>query len=141
MAREGLTESVIIRRGALQSRLNEAAMGEAIPIHFGKKLHAIETTDGREVVATFEDGSTAHGDFLIGADGIHSRVRAHFSPNAPAPSYTSLVSTRRAVQTRLKVSNSYVVSFEVKTKLWGRLILSNTLFSIGPHPRVQATCT
>jgi 2-polyprenyl-6-methoxyphenol hydroxylase-like FAD-dependent oxidoreductase len=92
-AREGLTESVIIRRGALQRCLNEAAMAASIPIHFEKKLRSVETTDGQGVVATFEDGATARGDFLNGADGIHSRVRALISPNAPAPSYTGLVST------------------------------------------------
>jgi 2-polyprenyl-6-methoxyphenol hydroxylase-like FAD-dependent oxidoreductase len=92
-ARKGLTESVIIRRGALQRCLHESAMAASIPIHFEKNLRSIEVIDGQGVVATFEDGATAHGDFLIGADGIHSRVRALISHNAPAPSYTGLIST------------------------------------------------
>jgi 2-polyprenyl-6-methoxyphenol hydroxylase-like FAD-dependent oxidoreductase len=92
-AREGLTESVVIRRGELQRILNSAAQAASIPIHFEKRLRSVEIPDGQGVVATFEDGSTARGDLLIGADGIHSRVRALISPNAPAPSYTGLVST------------------------------------------------
>jgi 2-polyprenyl-6-methoxyphenol hydroxylase-like FAD-dependent oxidoreductase len=92
-AHEGLTESVIIRRGELQRILNSAAKAASIPIHFEKRLRSVEISDGQGVIATFEDGSTAHGDFLIGADGIHSRVRQFISHNAPAPNYTGLVST------------------------------------------------
>jgi 2-polyprenyl-6-methoxyphenol hydroxylase-like FAD-dependent oxidoreductase len=92
-AREGLTESVIIRRGALQRGLHDAARWQGIPIHFNRKIHAIETTGGQGVVATFEDGTTARGDFLVGADGIHSHVRQIINPDAPKPKYTGLVST------------------------------------------------
>lgn len=92
-AREGLTESVIIRRGTLQQCLQDAARGQNIPIHFDKKLRAIETTNGQGVMATFEDGTTVKGNFLVGADGIHSRVRQIINPDAPVPSYTGLVST------------------------------------------------
>jgi 2-polyprenyl-6-methoxyphenol hydroxylase-like FAD-dependent oxidoreductase len=92
-AREGLTESVVIRRGELQRILNSAVKAASIRIHFEQRLRSVESADGQGVVATFEDGSTARGDFLIGADGIHSRVRALLSPNAPTPSYTGLVST------------------------------------------------
>ena len=44
------------------------------------------------MVATFEDGTEAVGDLLVGADGIHSRVRQVMDPGAPRPSYTGLLS-------------------------------------------------
>ena len=49
-------------------------------LHFGKKLERYEdTSDG--VTAYFGDGTTAHGDMLVGADGIRSAVRAQRAPH------------------------------------------------------------
>ena len=45
--------------------------------------------DGR-VLATFDDGSTASGDLLIGADGVHSVVRRAIDPAAPSGRYVGL---------------------------------------------------
>lgn len=92
-ARAGLTESVLIRRGMLQQLLYDAASRQGIPIHYGKKLRAIEVGGEQAVLAAFEDGTTAGGDLLIGCDGIHSRTRQLISPDAPNPSYSGLVST------------------------------------------------
>jgi FAD-dependent urate hydroxylase len=61
----------------------------ALAIEHGKRLVGAETTQ-RGVVAHFEDGSSAPGDLLIGADGIHSRTRRIIDPAAPAPRYTGL---------------------------------------------------
>ncbi|KAH7322433.1 hypothetical protein B0I35DRAFT_349727 [Stachybotrys elegans] len=47
-----------------------------IPIQWGKKVNTIEHND-EGVSVTFEDGSTAKGDILVGADGINSIVRQH----------------------------------------------------------------
>ncbi|MEZ4827794.1 MAG: FAD-dependent monooxygenase [Bacteroidia bacterium] len=38
--------------------------------------------EGEKVVAVFEDGSTAEGDALIAADGIHSAVRRQLVPSS-----------------------------------------------------------
>jgi 2-polyprenyl-6-methoxyphenol hydroxylase-like FAD-dependent oxidoreductase len=43
------------------------------------------------VVAHFADGSCAEGDFLIGADGVHSAVRTHVVPDGPRPFDTGLI--------------------------------------------------
>jgi 2-polyprenyl-6-methoxyphenol hydroxylase-like FAD-dependent oxidoreductase len=43
-------------------------------IHFKKKLIKYENQNN-EIIAQFEDGSMAHSDILIGADGLNSTVR------------------------------------------------------------------
>lgn len=90
-ASQGAT-SVIMKRGALHRILRETAQREGIPITFGKQLTDITVTDGQQVIASFADGSSASGDFMVGCDGVHSRTRQIIDPNAPAPSYTGLVS-------------------------------------------------
>lgn len=50
-------------------------------LHTGKRLVDLVQENG-SVRATFGDGSTARGEVLIGADGIHSTVRAVLDPTA-----------------------------------------------------------
>jgi 2-polyprenyl-6-methoxyphenol hydroxylase-like FAD-dependent oxidoreductase len=45
------------------------------PVRFGVELIGLEP-DENGAVATFADGSSAHYDLVIGADGLHSRVRS-----------------------------------------------------------------
>ncbi|WP_417760835.1 FAD-dependent urate hydroxylase HpxO [Shewanella sp.] len=45
-------------------------------IHFGKRLASV-TQDQSSVTATFTDGSSASGDFMIAADGTHSVAREY----------------------------------------------------------------
>jgi 2-polyprenyl-6-methoxyphenol hydroxylase-like FAD-dependent oxidoreductase len=60
-------------------------------MHFEKKLARIEDRPDRPIVAYFTDGSSAEGDFLIGADGVHSTVRSHVLPDGPAPTDIGLL--------------------------------------------------
>lgn len=43
--------------------------------HFGKRLQKFESTESGATTLTFEDGTTAQADALVGADGVRSRVR------------------------------------------------------------------
>src|SRR5690606_30661620 len=90
-AREGLTESVLIRRAALHRILLDAALSEQIPVHFGARLKHIRQ-DAAQVEAVFENGLNACGDLLIGCDGVHSRVRQQINPDAPKPVFSHLIS-------------------------------------------------
>jgi 2-polyprenyl-6-methoxyphenol hydroxylase-like FAD-dependent oxidoreductase len=50
-------------------------------VHFGRRVTGYDSRpDG--VTVTFADGTTAHGDILVGADGIRSAVRAQRAPQA-----------------------------------------------------------
>jgi 2-polyprenyl-6-methoxyphenol hydroxylase-like FAD-dependent oxidoreductase len=81
---------IIIKRGALQRALREAARDADIPIHFGKRLSALRHKTDR-VEAVFADGTTAAADILVGCDGINSRTRGLAMPDAPAPEFTGLI--------------------------------------------------
>ncbi|KAI0096084.1 FAD/NAD(P)-binding domain-containing protein [Nemania sp. FL0031] len=47
-----------------------------IPIQWNKRLQRVED-DGKQVTVHFEDGTSASGDILVGADGINSVARQH----------------------------------------------------------------
>lgn len=71
-----------ISRGTVRQTLVEVLQEEGIELHFNSRCVQIQETDHSTVTATFADGHTEEADFLIGADGIHSRVRYHLDPNA-----------------------------------------------------------
>ncbi|HEY0602553.1 MAG TPA: FAD-dependent monooxygenase [Herpetosiphonaceae bacterium] len=83
--------NLMLKRGLLHKALREAAQAEDVRLHFGKRLVDVTVTDASGVIAHFEDGSTAHGDLLIGCDGLHSRTRQILLPSAPQPAYTGLI--------------------------------------------------
>ena len=82
--------SQLVLRPDLYRLLAERADAAGIKMHHGRRLvDATETADG--VTAHFADGSSATGDVLLGADGVHSTVRKLIDPNAPGPRYTGLL--------------------------------------------------
>ncbi|SDB13362.1 flavin-dependent oxidoreductase [Belnapia rosea] len=77
-----------IHRGRLQMLLWEAArarLGEA-RLRLGRRL-AEFTQDAAGVTAHFADGEAVRGDLLVGADGIHSAVRAQLVPQEGPPKW------------------------------------------------------
>jgi 2-polyprenyl-6-methoxyphenol hydroxylase-like FAD-dependent oxidoreductase len=78
-------------RATLNEALIDKAWCENVELRFEKRLVAIEDRADRPVIAHFADGSSAEGDFVIGADGVHSAVRGHVIPNGPKPFDTGLV--------------------------------------------------
>jgi len=83
--------SVAIARPMLQCVLIEEVAAQGIEVVYGKRLVGIKDVMGGPVVARFEDGTTAEGDFVVGADGIRSQVRQAVFPEAPKPVYTGLM--------------------------------------------------
>ncbi|MBA8809517.1 FAD-dependent oxidoreductase [Promicromonospora sukumoe] len=106
------TVSQTVRRSDLYTRLRDEAVRRGISVEYGKRLVDATVVPGAGsraagaagvvgppgagaagVVASFADGTTAEGDLLIGADGLHSRTRAILDPACPPPRYTGLLNT------------------------------------------------
>ena len=83
--------TLLIRRGALNRALREAAAAQGIRFEYAKRLAEIRMPDAGGVVARFADGTEARGDLLVGCDGIHSATRRAIMPEAPGPEYTGVI--------------------------------------------------
>ncbi|KAJ7064106.1 putative kynurenine 3-monooxygenase [Mycena amicta] len=79
---------IILMRSTLHKILLDACDESGmVEIKWGAKMLKIEE-DEKSVTAYFQDGTEATGDILIGADGIHSKVREHvLGSQAPTTVY------------------------------------------------------
>lgn len=102
---------LLMHRGDLH-----AALGSAVPpelIAFEKKLVDIERA-GAALTLRFADGTRAQADGIIGADGVHSRVR-EILLGPEQPRFTGRVAHRTVFPAALLPS----LSIETCTKWWG----------------------
>ena len=79
-----------LKRADLYGVLLAEARRRGVRVETGRRLVDAEVLASGQVVARFGDGGEARGDVLVGADGIHSRVRRLIDPQAPHPRYTGL---------------------------------------------------
>ncbi len=92
-ARRFGTPHLMLHRGDLHAALLDAVTSlKPDAIALNKKCIAVsQTADTAEI--RFEDGASAKGEFVIGADGIHSTVRAALF-GASRPEFTGCVAWR-----------------------------------------------
>ena len=80
-----------IHRADLQQVLLDAVRerlgGEVVEL--GRKCVALEQ-DGQRATVRFEDGTTVHGDAIIGCDGVNSTVRKILYPDEGPPAYQGI---------------------------------------------------
>jgi len=76
-----------ILRPALHRILSETTQATGAQVRLGVSVAAIEQ-GGRKIAVTFADGTHSSYDLVVGADGVHSRVRELLFPDAPRPKFT-----------------------------------------------------
>lgn len=99
-----LDGSATLPRQEMLNLLVEDLSPDSLPylhVHFNKKLVSYDQ-DGDGVIVRFEDGSSAHGDILVGADGIASGTRKTM--------YTHL---SRGLQTANLDSSDYIKKYSL----------------------------
>ena len=72
------------RRRLKRDKLRQVLLqGVADHVHWGKRLRSIELPSGEDggVRALFEDGSSADGSMLVGAEGTNSQTRKFLAPH------------------------------------------------------------
>ena len=82
------------------------AFGEA-DVHMGMRCVKVKQ-DADSATAIFEDGSTATGDVVIGADGIHSVVRTYLAGGKITPRYADYVNWNGLVDASSDLAESDV---------------------------------
>ena len=102
-----------VHRGDLHA-LQVAAL-DPDKLHFGKRLAAIDD-GGKDVGLTFDDGTTARADLVIGADGINSCVRETLL-GPEKPHYSGWVGHRAIISAEKLTKHG--LHFEDCVKWWG----------------------
>jgi 2-polyprenyl-6-methoxyphenol hydroxylase-like FAD-dependent oxidoreductase len=91
-----------VHRGELQMILLQEAVRRLGPgrVRLGRRLMTFTQDDGAARAVFFDPhanpAETLAGDVLVGADGIHSAVRAHFFPGEGAPKWNGIIMWRGA---------------------------------------------
>jgi 2-polyprenyl-6-methoxyphenol hydroxylase-like FAD-dependent oxidoreductase len=94
---------VMMHRADLQRILLNAA--DKIDISLGTRCESL-VVRGEEVKVRLSDGSTRSADVVVGADGVHSAVRASVEPSQPR--YVGLSAWRAVISTAAAVQDSWL---------------------------------
>jgi 2-polyprenyl-6-methoxyphenol hydroxylase-like FAD-dependent oxidoreductase len=74
-------DALRIYRSALIAELRAMVQEKGIAVEYGRKFSHVVSEDERGVTFVFADGTTETAALLIGADGIHSKVRKYIAPD------------------------------------------------------------
>ncbi|CAG7915700.1 unnamed protein product [Penicillium olsonii] len=104
-----------------------ATKERGIRIEYGKKFVKILNETETDVFWDFEDGTTGQSACLIGADGIHSRVRKYLYPDLE-PKFTNAVGVNAAVPTaQLNLPDSFEIPVTIMNPKHGAFVIAPQL--------------
>lgn len=100
---------------------------KGISVKYGKKFSRVLTESETEVTWEYEDGQTGRASCLVGADGIHSRVRKYLYPDME-PQFTNVVGVTAAVPTsQLKGMDAFEFPVTIMNPTHGAFVIAKQL--------------
>jgi 2-polyprenyl-6-methoxyphenol hydroxylase-like FAD-dependent oxidoreductase len=96
-----------VLRPVLHRILADATRASGAVVRLGVSVETIEQADGAVTVA-FTDGTRGRYDIVVGADGIHSRLRDMVFPDAPKPVFTGQGCWRAVVARPPEIDRAHV---------------------------------
>ena len=118
--------ALTMKRSRLAARLEREAERRGILVRRGAEV--AEVTDaGDHVAATLTDGTVLSADLLIGADGVHSRVRQAIDAQAPAARYVGLTNFGG-------ITRHTPIANDLESEAWHFIFGSRAFFGAHPTP-------
>lgn len=87
IAGDDVPGNAAVMRPVLAKILADAAVAAGTEVRLGCTVISLQQDEG-SVDVEFTDGSRRRYDLVIGADGLHSRMRERLLPDAPKPRYS-----------------------------------------------------
>ncbi|KAL7918109.1 monooxygenase [Trichoderma austrokoningii] len=98
-----------------------------IPVEYQHKFDHVVSESSTSVTWAFADGSTASAKLLVGADGIHSRVRKHLYPDL-TPQFTNMIGVTAAVpRAQLQAESTYPLPVTIMSPKHGAFVIAPQL--------------
>ncbi|MCJ1319471.1 hypothetical protein MMC15_004807 [Xylographa vitiligo] len=114
-------DALRIYRHSTIEALVQAAQDLEIPIRYGRKFAHVVSESEQGVTIAFADGEQNTFDLVVGADGLHSKVRKHLFPDVK-PIYTGRIAVAALAPTSAVASADYPLPFSVSGRA-GHVIL------------------
>ncbi|RFU27281.1 hypothetical protein B7463_g9046, partial [Scytalidium lignicola] len=114
-------DALRIYRHSTIEALVQAVHDLEIPIRYGRKFSHVVSESDHGVTIAFADGEQDMFDLVVGADGLHSKVRQHLLPDVK-PTYTGRIAVAALASSSAVPSTDYPLPFSVSGKA-GHVIL------------------
>jgi 2-polyprenyl-6-methoxyphenol hydroxylase-like FAD-dependent oxidoreductase len=118
--------ALTMKRSAMAARLEREAERRGIPVHRAADVFDVINA-GDHVEATLTDGTILTADLVIGADGVHSRVRQAIDTQAPAARYVGLTNFGG-------ITHNTPIAGDLEPEAWHFIFGRRAFFGAHPTP-------